>query len=123
MRAENLLRIDTGDRVEQAVYKRNMAVSERLNVEMNYIPVDVELYYDTMHTNEFSGDNDYQIYALYAYYAPGYTTEHYFYNLYDVPNLNLDSVWWNKDAVKEMTIKDKLFLTAGDISLTSTMNV
>ncbi len=122
-RREFIADIDTGDRVEQAVYKRNMAVSERLNVEMNYIPVDVELYYDTMHTNEFSGDNDYQIYALYAYYAPGYTTEHYFYNLYDVPNLNLDSVWWNKDAVKEMTIKDKLFLTAGDISLTSTMNV
>ena len=50
-------------------------------------------------------------------YIPNLVPEVMFININNVPNIDFNQPWWSNDALKELSIGDKLYLVTGDIAL------
>lgn len=62
-----------------------------------------------------SGDNLYDIAYPGLRDTPALAQSGYFYNLYEVPNLDLSKPWWDQSANASLSIGGKLYFTSGDI--------
>lgn len=112
----------TGDVINDAIYQRNRAVEQRLNVVIN--PVNMNGYWDNR--NEFlgrvrnsvsSGDNEYDIVVGYAAYISPLATEGMLRNLSDAPHIDYDRPWWNSTIIESGNVNGKSYFVAGDIGL------
>lgn len=120
---EFIAETENGDVVNDAVYKRNTAVEEQLNMDLLFEispGIDYNAYAVSVRKSHMSGDNAYDIYSMYAYFCVELAAEGLLYNLYKLPGLDLDKPWWNADFVEEITLFDRLYYIVGDISLTAT---
>lgn len=115
---------ENGEVVNDAVYKRNLEAQEQLNIKLNYSiqpgGVDFGQYATALRKSNMSGDQAYDILAMYAYFAVAITSEKLTYNLCELPYFEPEKPWWNKSFTEEMTLFDQLYFAAGDLSLTST---
>jgi hypothetical protein len=114
---------EIGEVVNDAVYARNRQVEERLGI--NIVSLGRPGVWDN--TNNFlnyirstvqAGSDEFDLIAGYAYYLPALALEGLFINWNNVNYVNPNEVWWNADLAYEMTIYDKLFFIAGDLSFT-----
>ena len=112
----------SGDVVNDAVYKRNLIVEERFNVKIN--PIDVmggwneqDIYLKKVRNSVSAGDDEFQLLAGYAAYMPKLQTSGYLINLHEVPYMDFDKAWWSTDLKGNFTINGKMFFATGDISL------
>ena len=113
---------EIGEPVNDAVYRRNIAVEERLNVKFNMIPVSGtwdyrEEFLSRIKNSVSSGDNAYEIVQGYAAYIVGLHSGGYLTNWKNIPYVDFEKPWWNKDFVDEMTLNDRLYFTTGDLAL------
>jgi len=113
-----------GEVINDAVYKRNLAIEERFGIKFNMIPV--RGAWD--HKDEFlkrikntvsAGDDEFDIIEGYAAYILELTSGGYLNNWRDMPYVNLNKPWWYQDFISEMTINDKLFFLTGDLALST----
>lgn len=112
----------TGEILDDTIYKRNLTVEEKFNVKLKEtgIPIgDIEAH---IKKTTMSGDPGYD-----AAYCPTYNnapigamiTQNLFYNLREIPDLQLEKPWWNQTVNKECVIGngEKLYFTCGDINI------
>ncbi len=106
--------------------ERTQAVEERLGIKINTIVQQTDA--GTYAPNNFnqkvmnailSGDPGYDLIAFYAYYGVKLGTDQYLYNMWDVPYLNFEKPWWNRDYIEEMTVNNNLYFLVGDACFTS----
>ena len=117
---------ENGEIINDAVYKRNRDVEERLNVKLaitNPGTDDNAKYQKSISASVLAGDNAFDIAPLHGYYGPTMASEGYFYNLLSMKHLDLSKPWWNADFVDQMSVFGTLWLVTGDISLTATNRV
>lgn len=111
----------TGDIVEDAVYRRNIKVEERLNIKLNVIPGEKWEGYNTtvnvLRSSIQAGDGAYDIVSGWSARIPQLAVEGCLKNLNELPYINFDQPWWVRSLVDELTIAGKLYLAAGDIVL------
>jgi len=112
----------SGDVVNDAVYKRNLAVEERFNVKLNAVDVmggwnEQDIYLKKVKNSVAAGDDEFQLLAGYAAYMPKLQTGGYLINLHDLPYVDFDKAWWSTDLKDNFTINGKMFFATGDISL------
>ncbi|MBQ7010821.1 MAG: extracellular solute-binding protein [Clostridia bacterium] len=115
--------------LNEAVFKRNETVADRLNVELNIITMN-GAYGDanTKFLTEVRGQamsavSEYDIAALYASQGCMLVTENLFWNLYELPHLDLEKPWWTQSYVDEITYADKLYSVIGDVTITALSRV
>lgn len=112
----------SGDIVYDAVYMRNIAVSERLNVKFNWIrgDVDWDVYPAAVEKAMLAGVTDYDIIFEENSRAFQHSLEGYFYNLLDAEYLDYNQPWWYDDLMYEGSIdtSGRYFVT-GDFALTT----
>ena len=106
---------DSGDTINDAVYKRNTYVEDKYNFK-------IELVLSTNHDSEFkklvkAGDDAYDMVQFPMRDTPALAQAGNFLNLFDVPNLDLDKPWWDQGANKELSFGGKLYFTSGDIMM------
>lgn len=111
----------TGDIVDDAIYQRNITVSERLNVDLNYILqpglwADQDSYKGAIRGCVLSGDAEYDIVAGYGVFIADLAVEQLFLNLNDTAYIDFDQKWWSDSLVKNLSLNGKLFFASGDIS-------
>ncbi len=124
--AADIVGVQDGDIVNDAVYRRNLAVEERLNVTLVLIPgTDVLTEFDpTIKTAVMAGDDAWDLISAYQPYAIPLALEHCFTNLKDVKYLDFSQPWWNTDYMAEITVGDKnIFFMMGDLSLLGLKNM
>ena len=111
----------TADVVDVAVYQRNLSVEERLNVEMNYIAGDVAAEYFMPAARDIimSGSTELDVIVSPYYEAPKVAQEGAFLDLADAKYIDYDAVYWNQDYNDALSINNKKFMLAGDISLST----
>ncbi|MCL2815505.1 MAG: hypothetical protein FWD23_12965, partial [Oscillospiraceae bacterium] len=84
---------ETGDIINDAVYRRNMAAEERLNVKLNVICGPDLHHWDEMNrmirNSIASGDNSYQLIAGWSARAPALALDGLFLDMKPLPYLNL----------------------------------
>ena len=112
----------TGDVIEDAVYYRNQAVEERLNVKLETFVAEGWEAYNTAVANLrgsiMAGDDTYDIIAGWSARIPQLSIEGLFVDLYDLDYLDLSQPWWVQTLITDLDIAGTLNFLTGDIALT-----
>lgn len=113
---------ETGDIVNDAIYRRNKTVEDRLNVNLNVIQGPGWQSYSQaltlIRSSVKAGDQAYDIVAGWSAQISPLAVEGLFANLHEMPYLDLGKPWWNQTIVNDLTVAKKLPFIAGDINLT-----
>jgi len=111
---------ETGDLIEDAIFKRNIAVSERLGIEFEFVEEkgDNTAYKTWIQKaeNDWQSDNAYDIYSGYSRAIPLLTLSNMTANLLAYEAFNVEKPWWPEALTSECTINDKLYFCTGDIA-------
>ena len=115
------------DTLYDAIYYRNATVEDRLGVEITQIGQAgtfsvSDSWNTTLRNAVLTKSGDYDAAAIYASTGSALAVEGLYYNLLDLPHLNLDQPWWNQTIRDELTLFDTLYYLGGDIVVTQTAN-
>lgn len=111
---------ESGDIIDDAIYKRNEKVSQRLGITFEFVeaPGDSDYYktWITQAENDWAADNEYDIYAGYSRTIPLLSIKKMTANLLEQEAFSVEKPWWPEALTTECTIKDQLYFCTGDIS-------
>ena len=115
----------TNDTLYDAIYYRNSTVEDRLGVEIKQIGQSgnantTQAWNASLRNSVLTKSGDYEAAAIYASSGSALAVEGLYFNVLDLPHINLEQPWWNKSIVKEVTLFDTLYYLAGDIAITET---
>ena len=99
----------SADIVSEAVYKRNLAVEERLNVDTELILTNSTRHAgdaDTIRNSVTSGSDDYDLVANHMHYTMPLALDNIFYNLITMPYIDFSQPWWNKSYTDLVNINE-----------------
>ncbi len=108
----------TGEVLNDAIYNRNLATSDLLNVKITAVinKWDNDNFRYMVRTSAMSGSDEYDISTGNTYNSTYLSANGYYYDVTKMPYIDpLNSPWWNKSAYEELSIGDKAFLLMGDI--------
>ena len=113
----------TNNTLYDAIYYRNATVEQRLGVEIEQIgqagAYNVsDTWNSTLRNAVLTKSGDYDGAAIYASTGSALAVEGLYYNVLDLPYINFNQPWWNKNIVDEVTLFDTLYYLAGDIAIT-----
>jgi len=103
-----------GETLNDAVYMRNRTVEERLNIEIAEFKA--ESVVNTATKSITAGDDEYDVIFTLMQESATLAQKKMIMNLKEVPYIDLDKPWWDKNAEIDLSIKNKLYFTTGDIS-------
>jgi len=109
---------ETGDVMNDIIYKRNRAVEEKYNVTIVGSSDTYENVNNMLKKEVQGGLTDYDFYFSNCY-ATSLASGGFLYVLGDLPNVDLSNPWWDKAALEGMSVGGKVYLATGDISPTS----
>ncbi len=107
----------SGDIVNDAIYKKNMSVEERLGVSIESVLTEYAEYNNMIKKNIQADLSVYDIAAAYAYYITPLALEGYFIDLQELPHINFEMPWWPDSIMDKLVINDTLYFMSGDYSL------
>ncbi len=112
----------TGDIVDDAVWDRNRAVSERLNINllwdsMTHYWDDRATYTTHVKSSVMAGDGAYDLLAGLGYFVPNFITDGILLDLSGLPYIDIDKPWWSRAFMETATVDGKYHFATGDISL------
>lgn len=113
-----------GTNVEQAVVTRQYLVEERFKVDIQHVTQrgawdNRNTYIQYVDNLVMSGNTEgISIGSTHAGYLSSITLRGSALNMMQLPNLNLDNIWWNPNYTENATINGKIYLAVGDINLT-----
>ena len=107
---------ETGDPCDTAVFRRNAKIEDRFNIliEADFVDDNAVLIDYVL-----NGQNEAELYALWAYSMYKYVEAGVLANWHNVPVINLEQPWYNQYANKESTINDVLFALHSDLSIST----
>ena len=110
----------TGERINDAIFKARSNVEEKLDVEIEYYRKEV-VYANRMDISKdisasvMAGDNAYDIYSGYDL-SIMILSGNYFHDMNEAQYINFDKPWWNKSMLGMMP-GNKVYTALGDGSL------
>lgn len=114
---------ETGDVVNDAVYRRNTIIEDRYKVKINEINIRGEASggngqgAQTISKGVMSGDTTYDAAMIGTYDVSNLACQGYLLDLNSqVPGLDLTKEWWDQKANEDLSMKGKMYFTTGDIS-------
>lgn len=108
-----------GETLNDAGYKRNLAVSELLGVDYEVTEVDVAKVATTLSNDISANTGSYDFVLPHASNGvSAMVTGGMLYNLYDLPVVDFSMPWWNGAMTDALSIKNKAFLASGDLFIT-----
>ena len=115
----------TNDTLYDAIYYRNATVEQRLGITIEQIGQAgsfgvSDAWNSTLRNTVLTKSGDYEAAAIYASTGSALAVEGLYYNMLDLPYLNLDQPWWNQTIRDELTLFDTLYYLGGDIVVTQT---
>jgi len=117
----------TTDTLFDAIYYRNAAVEKRLGVKIEQIGqagtyTKSDDWNATLRNAVLTKSGDFDAAAIYASTGSALAVEGLYYNVLELPHINLDKPWWNQTIRQELTLFDNLYYLGGDIAITETTN-
>jgi ABC-type glycerol-3-phosphate transport system substrate-binding protein len=113
---------ETGDVVETAIFRRNQKIEDRLNIKIKTIPVTATVHSGAEVNTAVkkavtAGSDEYDIAVNQMSQMAPLAVEGMYLNLLNMPYLDFDQPWWVKDFITNLTIDNKCYLMAGDITI------
>lgn len=107
---------ETGDGLNDAVFRRNSKVEELYNVDFEFPEIDEESYIQQVSASIMSGDDAYQLVGLNETQMSTHSmTTKYYRNLLDMPYLDFSQKWWPGEFMKSAIIGNNLYMAVGNI--------
>ncbi len=119
---DNLVPKDAiGETLNDAVFNRNRAVEERFNIKIASMVAsgsweDRGAYIERIKESVLTNDGAYDLVDGFAAAIGSGYADHLFENLLEIPQLHLGESWWSQLVLDSLTVNDKIFAMAGDIS-------
>ena len=107
---------ETGDRLNDAIYKRNRNMEERFNCEINVTGKETITASD-IQSEIMAGDSNYDVWFMYDNWTLG--AVEYLLPWEELPYINLDREWWNPSATEVFNLEGKTYAAAGNYSLSA----
>lgn len=112
---------DMSDNINNAIFKRNEAVKDRLGVKLNFIATtgnskNMATYIDKVKADFGGSVAEYDMFAAYSRIAPQLAYNGYVEDLSSLEPMNLNAAWWPSSLIDECTIGGKTYFASGDIS-------
>jgi hypothetical protein len=107
----------TGDVLKDAVYTRNLRVSEQFNIDISLEHQSYNIITGTIKKMVAAGDDAYDLTYVRTYEMPSLITGGCFCDFNSLPYVNLDMPWWDRNAVENLSIGGRLYLVASDINV------
>ncbi|MCL2814058.1 MAG: ABC transporter substrate-binding protein [Oscillospiraceae bacterium] len=114
---------ETGEVINDNVYKRNRKVEDRFNIEIDVTEVmgdwsSLSIFMNAFKNSVLAGDGAYDLVAGYQAYFMSATTDGWLYDINSLPYIDQTKPWWAESVFNELTVNGKLYIMAGDLSLT-----
>ena len=116
---------ETGEPINDAVYKRNTTVEEMYNIKISMVSFPETTGEGEMAPNNAlvkavkAGDFLYDLIMVHEINGGTTAQQGYFYNWFEVPVIDLEKPWWCKGATDGLSVENKLFLALSDFSVSS----
>lgn len=112
---------ENGEIVNDAIYKRNCNVEERLDVQLKFVGTAGDTNNEAPFANFLSasisaGEKAYDIVAAYSYTSGLCAVQNLFADMTEVNHLDFEKPWWPSNLIEQSTINNKLYFISGDIS-------
>ena len=91
---------ENGEVLNDAIYYRNRAVEELYTVNIRMTAFDPDTTYSSMIAEVMASSGEYDIAVQWAMYLIGAASQGMLYNILDIPEMNTEAAWWNKDSVQ-----------------------
>lgn len=105
------------NKVEYAVYQRNRAVEDKLNITISETRETYDVARDTFNRLINTGSQDFAIYFNEAWIVSQQALSGFLYDIYSVSTLSMSNPWWDANATQDLGVGEKLFGLVGDIHL------
>ena len=113
---------ETGDTINDAIYKRNVYVEDKYNVKIKVIEAQAAdgmeraAAQKQLKTSVQANDNAYDAALLSGYATCQLASGGFLMDMNNMEPLDLTKPWWDQKANRDLMIKNKMFYTAGAIS-------
>lgn len=108
---------ETGDQLDDAIYRRNRKVEDKLDIKINEILANndykFEVIMEMARNSVLSGEDEYQAMYLPVNKVSNMAFEGSFYNLLEIDSLQLDKPWWYSNFNDAITINNALYSAVG----------
>lgn len=108
----------TGDVVNDAIFNRNLAIASRFNVVIEEpLMNDYTTVSNAVKSMVIAGDSTYDIVVNQLAQTSADVRTGYYYNLAEIPYIDLDMPWYPSDAKESAVLNDKLYLIVSDMCI------
>lgn len=104
-----------GEVVNDAIYKRNLAVSEYFGADIEWRECAEADYIGTFSNTVLAGDDEFQFAAVHVTQSGALAKRGVLTDLNKIPYLDMTKPWWNQAARENLTVKGKTFIGQNDI--------
>ena len=114
-----------GDVVNDAIYNRNARVSERLNVNFEFIEEpgafnERKTFAQRVSQSVLANDSTYDAVAGYSMAIASLAADNMLIDLNSMEYIDLAKPWWSQNLMSQSSVNGKLYFASGDISTTLT---
>ena len=107
---------ETGDIINDAVYRRNETVKSLYNIEITATESTGSDSSAVALNGILAGDDQYDLIFPHSRVAFSYAVQNSCVNFNDVESIHLDNPWWAKDIIDSANVNGHLYVLDGDIS-------
>ena len=105
---------DSGDAIPSAIFNRNLAVEERLNIKISETEQSASQIKNTI----MAGDGSFDMSLMQGAEILSYAQSGLLIDLFTMPYQNFDKPYWDKNAAEQLTVMNKLYVCVGDFMTT-----
>ena len=113
--SDQVVEEETGDIINDAVYRRNETVKALFNIEITAIEASDDSSAVAIN-NILAGDDEYDVIFPHARTSFTYALQNTLVNFHDVETIDLTKEWWAKDIINSCSVNNHLYVLDGDIS-------
>lgn len=104
-----------GDPINDSVYLKNITIEDMFNIKIIPVNIDPGSHVSNIRKAVKAGDNAYDLTFNATFDSATLAQEGILYDLHSVSNIDLSQPWWDQNAVKDLSIMNKLYYVTGDI--------
>ncbi len=108
---------EIGDTINDAVYRRNMAIEEKYGVKFSVEYKGHDVVINDYNKIITANDSPYDVIFPRLTDSTSFVSQGYYYNLKELPYINFENPWWDQKSVQDLSIDNKLFMVASDITI------
>ncbi len=106
---------ETGDIINDAVYRRNETVKALFNINISSVESSSNTADDAINTI-LAGDNQYDVIFPHSRTAFSYAIQNTLINLNTIDTIDFSKEWWCQDIIDSCNVNGNLYVLDGDIS-------